>query len=41
MVEWLLDDLRLDPDLLSKFSLAGIEQCMEAGFKHRQLGTLK
>jgi len=37
----MLEDLRLDPDLLNKLSLADIQQCMEARFKLRQLGTLK
>ena len=41
MLEWLLEDLRLDPDLLSKLRLASIEQCMEAGFKRQQLETLR
>lgn len=41
MRDWLLDDLRLDPDLLGDLSLAEIEQCIEAGYKRRELGTLK
>lgn len=41
MRDWLLDDLRVDADLLSELSLAEMEQCMQAGFKRRELGTLK
>lgn len=39
--DWLLDDLRLDVDLLGDLRPGEIEQCMQAGFKRRELGTLK
>lgn len=41
MRDWLLDDLRLDADLLGELSLAEIEQYMQARYKRRELGTLK
>lgn len=40
MRQWLLEDLRLDPDLLSQLSLSEIRRCQASGFKQRQLGTL-
>jgi len=41
MRQWLLEDLRIDPDCLATLSLAEIGLCMEKGFKQRQLGTLR
>jgi len=41
MRDWLMDDLRLDADLLGTLSLAEMEQAIQAGFKRRELGTLK
>ena len=41
MRDWLLEDLRLDADLLGELSLAEMEQCMQARYKRRELGTLK
>jgi hypothetical protein len=40
MREWLLDDLRLDPDLLGQLDLSALHACLATGFKRRQLGTL-
>lgn len=40
MRQWLLDDLRLDPDELAGLDLADIRACLTTGFKRRQLGTL-
>jgi hypothetical protein len=40
MQQWLLGDLRLDPDELARQNLADIRACLGTGFKRRQLGTL-
>lgn len=40
MRQWLLNDLRLDPELLSEMDLSDVSACLATGFKHRQLGTL-
>jgi hypothetical protein len=40
MRQWLLEDLRLDEELLSELSLEEIRRCQATGFKQRQLGTL-
>jgi hypothetical protein len=40
MRQWLLDDLRLDPELLSELDLNDLRACLAARFKRRQLGTL-
>lgn len=40
MREWLLDDLRLDPELLHEMDLGDLQACLTTGFKRRQLGTL-
>ena len=41
MRQWLLEDLRLDPELLVQLiSLGEIRLCLASGFKRRQLGTL-
>ena len=40
MRQWLLDDLRLDADLLGQLDLADIRACLATGFKRRQLGSL-
>jgi hypothetical protein len=40
MRQWLLEDLRLDPHLVSEFNLATIRDCLATGFKRRQLSTL-
>jgi len=41
MRQWLLEDLRFDPDSLAELSLVEIERCMAKGFKKRQLGILR
>lgn len=41
MRQWLLEDLRLDPDLLAELSLTEIDHCLAAGLKQRQLATLR
>jgi hypothetical protein len=40
MRQWLLEDLRCDPELLGQLDLADIRACLATGFKCRQLGTL-
>jgi len=40
MRQWLLEDLRLDPDELARLNLGDIRACLGTGFKRRQLGTL-
>lgn len=40
MRQWLLDDLRLDPDAMGQLDLADIRACVATGFKRRQLNTL-
>ncbi|MCT0229560.1 hypothetical protein KQ306_01605 [Synechococcus sp. CS-1324] len=40
MRQWLLEDLRLDPDQLGLLNLAAIRACLATGYKRRQLGTL-
>ena len=40
MDQWLLEDLRLDTELLARLNLADIRGCLATGFKRRQLGTL-
>ena len=40
MRQWLLEDLRCDPELLGQLDLADIRACLATGFKRRQLGTL-
>lgn len=40
MREWLLDDLRLDPEWISAIDLSDVRACLVTGFKRRQLGTL-
>ena len=41
MRQWLLEDLRLDPELLVQLiSLGEIRLCLASGFKRRQLGTM-
>jgi hypothetical protein len=40
MRQWLLEDLRLDPDLLSEMDLNDLYACQATGFKQRQLKTL-
>ncbi len=40
MRQWLLEDLRIDPELLLQLSLREIRQCQASGYKRRQLGTL-
>jgi len=40
MQQWLLDDLRLDPDRLGQLDLSDLRACLASGFKRRQLGTL-
>lgn len=40
MRQWLLEDLRLEPDALSTISAQEIRQYLASGFKRRQLGTL-
>lgn len=38
---WLIEDLRLDTDLLGLLMVSEVEEYMQAGFKRRELGTLK
>ena len=40
MREWLLEDLRLEPDQLGQLDLSTIRTAQATGFKRRQLGTL-
>jgi len=40
MRQWLLEDLRCDPELLGQLELVDIRSCLATGFKRRQLGTL-
>lgn len=40
MRQWLLEDLRLDPDALARLNLTDIRACLATGFKRRQLRTL-
>lgn len=40
MRQWLLEDLRLDPDELAALNLADIRTYLTTGFKRRQLGKL-
>ncbi len=40
MRQWLLDDLRLDPELVGELDLGDLRTCLASGFKRRQLGTL-
>jgi hypothetical protein len=40
MRQWLLEDLRLDHDLLGQLDLSDLHACLVTGFKRRQLGTL-
>jgi hypothetical protein len=40
MRQWLLDDLRLDPEWISAIDLGDVRACLVTGFKRRQLGTL-
>jgi hypothetical protein len=40
MRKWLLEDLRLDAELLGQLDLADIHACLASGFKRRQLATL-
>lgn len=39
MRQWLLEDLRCDPEALVKIDLADIRACLSSGYKRRQLGT--
>ncbi len=39
MRQWLLEDLRCDPDVLCQIDLADIRACLSSGYKRRQLGT--
>ncbi len=40
MRQWLLEDLRLDPDELAALNLTDIRACLTTGFRRRQLGKL-
>ena len=40
MRQWLLEDLRLDAELLGQLDLADIGACLASGFKRRQLASL-
>lgn len=40
MRQWLLENLRLKPELLSEASLADLRACLATGDKRRQVGTL-
>jgi hypothetical protein len=40
MRQWLLEDLRCDPERLGQLDLADLRTCLATGFKRRQLGTL-
>ena len=40
MCQWLLEDLRIDPEGLVQLNLDEIHQCQASGYKQRQLGTL-
>ena len=40
MRQWLLEDLRIDPEGLVQLNLGLIGQCQASGYKRRQLGTL-
>jgi len=40
MRQWLLEDLRLDAELLGQLDLADIHACLVTGYKRRQLGSL-
>jgi hypothetical protein len=40
MRQWLLEDLRFDPERLGQLELADLRACLGTGFKRRQLGTL-
>lgn len=40
MRQWLLEDLRCDPERLGQLDLADLSSCLATGFKRRQLGTL-
>jgi hypothetical protein len=40
MRQWLLEDLRCDPERLGQLELADLRACLATGFKRRQLGTL-
>jgi hypothetical protein len=40
MRQWLLEDLRLDPQVLGEMDLSDVGACLATGFKRRQLGTL-
>ena len=37
---WVLEDLYLDPDLLSEINLNYLSACLASGFRRRQLTTL-
>ena len=40
MRQWLLDDLRLDPEWLSAIALSDVRSFLVTGFKRRELGAL-
>jgi hypothetical protein len=40
MRQWLLEDLRLNPELLHEINLADLRACLATGYKRRQVGTL-
>jgi hypothetical protein len=40
MRQWLLEDLRCDPEPLGQLDLTDLRSCLATGFKRRQLGTL-
>jgi hypothetical protein len=40
MHDWLLHDLRLEPELLGALSLVELRHCLNTGYKQRQLSTL-
>jgi hypothetical protein len=40
MRQWLLEDLRCDPEQLGQLNLADLHACLATGYKRRQLGTL-
>ena len=40
MQNWLLHDLRLEPELLGALNLVELRHCLNTGYKQRQLSTL-
>ena len=40
MHDWLVQDLRLEPELLGALSLVELRHCLNTGYKQRQLSTL-